>query len=199
VITNNPKYTMGYLNSLSNLETNICFLYQSLANKADTPFISGRLDGIAQDSFKHAKQLKAITGSSTYSEEKAKEYAKKLVREYTAVDFVYKEKMTRDAMVASQFLEITEKLLELENEFCAEYSRFLKEDVLEVLANETSGCYSITPGEIKSIFSGIINDKKQHKKMLAIVRGLLDQNKEKDSSKTPTVKFQSPGSWAYRQ
>ena len=195
MITNNPKYTIGYLNSLSNLETNVCFLYQSFASRADAPFISGLLQGIAQDSLKHAKLLKAITGSSTYSEEKANEYAKKLVRAWTATNSVYSEKMTGDKLTAVQSLELTQKLLELEDEFCAEYSMFLKEDALEVLARETSGYYSITKGEIKSVFSGIINDKKHHKKMLAIVRQLLGQNKDEGGNKTTTVKYQNPSSW----
>lgn len=191
----NPKHTYGYLNSLSNFENGVCLLYQSVAAKFDAPLVSGLLQGLAQDSLKHAKLLKAITEGSSYTEEKVKELSSELANAWRAADSGFRERMAIGTLSGSDQREFIEKLTELESVLIAEYSSFLTEDILLLFAKETSGQYKVAPDHIRGIFLAMINDKRQHKKLLATIVELVYQNKNKSVGVTPVVKYQNPNSW----
>jgi hypothetical protein len=191
----NAKSTVGHLNSLSNFESSVCFLYQSVAAKVDNPLIIGLLQGIAQDGLKHSKLLKAITESSAYSKEKAKEFSSKLAVAWSNADKAFIEKVASGTKFGSSQLDLLEKLAELESNLAEEYAAFLEEDILVLLAKETSGHYKVKPDDIRSIFLGMVKDERHHKKIMAIVIELLSQDKSESVGITPIVKYQSPDSW----
>jgi rubrerythrin len=167
-----------------------------VAAKFDAPLISGLLQGIAQDSLKHTKLLKSITDSSAYAQEKAKEEcSSKLASAWSAADSGFKEEIESETLFGPAQLDLMEKLAELEAALEEEYSVFLEEEALALLAKEVSGYYTVRPNDIKNIFLGIINDEKHHKKTIATIIELLSQDKSKSSGNAPFVKYQNPGSW----
>jgi hypothetical protein len=144
---------------------------------------------------KHTKLLKAITESSAYAQEKAEEFSSKLASAWSAVDSGFKKEMESGTLFGPAQLELMEKFAELESALDQEYSVFMPEETLTLLAKEISGYYTVKPDDVKNIFLGIIKDKEHHKKTIATVIELLSQDKSQSSGDAPFVKYQNPDSW----
>jgi rubrerythrin len=192
---NDPKDLASYINCLSMLENNAFLLYTALADKLNEPLVKSLLLTIASDSQKHSIVLKGVGESIAKSEGKPKDCEKKLGEAWHVIDAFYREIVKREKITECELPQLAEKLSVLESILGEEYYMFVQLKTLQLLMKEVSQIYNINLGELKGIFSSIINDEEHHRELLETIKGLLDRKKPKKKDNAPVVKYQNPDSW----
>lgn len=192
---NDPKDLASYINCLSMLEGNAVLLYTALADKIDDSLVKSLLLTIAIDSQKHSIVLKGVGESIAKPESKPKDCEKKLGEAWHVIDTFYREIVKREKITEYELPQLAEKLAILESILGEEYYMFVQLKTLQLLMKEISQIYNINLGELKGIFSRIINDEEHHRELLETIKGLLERKKPKKKDNTPTVKYQNPDSW----
>lgn len=192
---NDPKDFATYINCLSILENNAFLLYTALADKIDVPLAKSLLLTIASDSQKHSIVLKGVGESIAKPEGKPKDCEKKLGEAWRVIDTFYREIVKKEKITECELPQLAEKLAVLESILGEEYYMFVQLKTLQLLMKEISQIYNIHLGELKGIFSSIINDEEHHRELLETIKGILERKKPKKKDNAPTVKYQNPDAW----
>ena len=192
---NDPKDLASYINCLSILENNASLLYTALADKIEDSLVKSLILTIASDSQKHSISLKGVGESIAKPEGKPKDCEKKLGEAWRVVDTFYREIVNKEKITDSELPQLAEKLAVLESILGEEYYMFVQLKTLQLMMKEISQIYNINLGELKGIFSSIINDEEHHRELLETVKEILDKKKPKIRDNTPVVKYQNPDSW----
>ena len=192
---NDPKDFATYINCLSILENNAFLLYTALADKIDVPLAKSLLLTIASDSQKHSIVLKGVGESIAKPEGKPKDCEKKLGEAWRVIDTFYREIIKKEKITEYELPQLAEKLAVLESILGEEYYMFVQLKTLQLMMKEISQIYNIHLGELKGIFSSIINDEEHHRELLETIKGILERKKPKKKDNAPAVKYQNPDSW----
>jgi rubrerythrin len=177
-------------------ENKTASLYTDLAEKTqDLPMVKSLLLQVSLDSQKHATVLKGIVQSVPKTSWNPNELPKAFANAWRSIDAFQIELADVEKIADEDLTNLPEQLSELEGTMSKAYDLIVQYENLKIISTELTKIYNATFESLKLIFIEIIHDEEHHKKILATIAELLDQEEEKIEA-APMVRFQNPDAWS---
>jgi rubrerythrin len=177
-----------FLRGSSFLEEEIFQLYQNLAQKTEYEDIRYMLIGLAYDSLKHSKILAEI-GKHFVSLKTIPQLSQK-------VNELSREISEKEKMNTEDLSTFVKRAADLEDLLSEKYIALLALENLQYVVNKLSRMTPVDIRALRSVFSGLVKDKENHRNLLIEFQYFVIAKKSEKARDTPPfTKYQNPDKW----